>query len=107
MLDEKKEFAAVPLPLGNVESEGAASQTTFRGLPIAWIDEARTKSVTTRNAFGEDDISEIVTGKRHLIAYDGKNYEREEFLKSVFDEYKKYPYRVSFRAGDILRLGGN
>lgn len=60
----------------------------------------------SKSAFGEDD-TEDRNSTRHLILYEGKQQTRKEFLKSAFQEYRKYPCKVQFRTDDIYRLGGN
>ena len=75
----------------------AAAPLLFRGKPITWVE----------NAFGEDYIEERQSGVAHLIAYENKHFTREEFLKSVFPDYKRHPYKVKFKTDDIFRLGGN
>lgn len=79
----------------------------FRDLPISWDAVSKTKITVSENAFGEADIEEEPDGKRHLINYDGTQYTREQFLRRVFPEYKKYPYKVKFKTDDVFRLGSN
>lgn len=107
-----KNTAPAPRPLERAGREAAEDITTaeefsFRGQPIAWVDEPKTKTIVTANAFGPDEIRVKPDGCRHLIAYDGHTYEREEFLRSAFQEYKKYPYRVKPLTDDVFRLGGD
>lgn len=92
------------------EPEGAATAAApllFRGRPIAWVDVPKTKSVIVPNAIGEDGTEERITGKQHLISYEGKRYQREEFLTAMFPDYKKFPYRVKFKNEDVFRLNAN
>ena len=52
----------------------SATQTTFRGKPISWVEILTSKTVlVAKNAFedGEDDTRQQYS-TRHLIAYDGK-----------------------------------
>ena len=122
MDNEKKELdTSTPLPLdgkdcvplhraGAGQTEGAASAAApllFRGKPIAWVDVPKTKSVIVPNAIGEDGTEERITGKQHLISYEGKRYQREEFLTAMFPDYKKFPYRVKFKNEDVFRLNAN
>lgn len=105
-IEQKEHTANIPLPLDRAE-RGAAEEISFRGSPIAWVEEPKIKRTVTANAFGPDEIRGEYNGCRHLITYDGRTYEREEFLRSVFQEYKKYPYRVKPLTDDIFRLGGD
>ena len=122
MDNEKKELdTSTPLPLdgkdcvplhraGAGEAEGAATAAApllFRGRPIAWVDVPKTKSMIVPNAIGEDGTEERITGKQHLISYEGKRYQREEFLTAMFPDYKKFPYRVKFKNEDVFRLNAN
>lgn len=113
---EKKDFkVAVPLPLDEVgveaqppePSESTAAPLIFRGKPIEWVEAPQKTTIIHKNAIGEDYIEERQSGVRHLIAYENKNLEREGFLKTVFPDYKKCPYKVNFKTDDIFRLGGN
>ena len=90
-----------------ITGTSAAKPLTFRGEPIEWVTVPKTKTAKTANAIGEDETEECCDGMRHLIAYQGKLQSREEFLKSVFPDYKKYPYKVRFQNDDIYRLSGN
>ena len=85
----------------------AAAPLLFRGKPITWVEVPRKETITHENAFGEDYIEERQSGVAHLIAYENKHFTREEFLKSVFPDYKRHPYKVKFKTDDIFRLGGN
>lgn len=105
-IEQKEHTANIPLPLDRAE-RGAAEEISFRGSPIAWVEEPKIKRTVIVNAFGPDEIREEYNGCRHLITYDGRTYEREEFLRSLFQEYKKYPYRVKPLTDDIFRLGGD
>ena len=121
MQDEKEQKAAALLPCrtklcGQQEQSAAESKIagtstakplTFRGEPIEWVTVPKIKTAKTANAIGEDETEECLDGMRHLIAYQGKMQSREGFLKSVFPDYKKYPYKVRFQNDDIFRLGGN
>ena len=92
------------------QDEGAASAAApllFRGRPIAWVDVPKAKTVIVPNAIGEDGTEERITGKQHRISYGGKLYQREEFLTAMFPDYKKFPYRVQFKKGDVFRLNAN
>lgn len=124
MEHEKKEIGAsalLPLPnLNDLPSREAAGEDkaqdnnasasaplTFRGEPISWVTVPQNRTIVHANAIGMEDREEQETGVRHLIEYQGKQQKRGEFLKTVFPDYKKYPYKVRFKNDDIFRLGGN
>lgn len=119
---EKKEIEnPVLLPVGNLTGEpiakaepegkgkntGADKPLLFRSKPISWVTVSQTKLITHTNAFAEDVMEEETGGVRHLIQYENRQMSRTEFLKSVFPDYRKYPYKVQFKTDDIFRLGGN
>lgn len=113
------------LPIGNLEDELIEILTLtqenevtnnntetnktllFRGKPISWVTVPKTQTITRANAFGDDDIEEVTKKICHLIQYDGRQMGRDEFLKYVFPDYRKYSYKVRFKTDDIFRLGGN
>ena len=120
MIDEKEKTASLPLdtgecvPLHHVgagqgpgEAESAAAPLLFRGLPIVWTATRQTRRVAERNAVGPDTISERPGRKVNLIGYNGQTYQKEQFYRMAFSDYKKYPYRVNFLTDDVFRLGGN
>lgn len=100
-----------PLPLEGVEAEQgqtAAAPLLFRGLSIAWVAVAKTKTVLVSEcAFDGDDDTRDVENRNHLIAYKGNTKTRRDFMKSEFDEYRMHPYKVKFLTDDVFRLGGN
>lgn len=87
------------------------SNYVFRGEPIKMIQVSKPKKPIIIKNFidedGEDYIEERPDSKQYLISYRGTEYRREEFLKNVFPEYKKYPYKIKFNTDDIYLLGGN
>ena len=122
MENEKKEIESpVLLPTGSLgdrpietatledkaTSERADTPLLFRSKPISWVTIPQKKIIAHANAFDDDEIEEQITGVRHLSQYDNRQMSRTEFLKSVFPEYRKYPYKVQFKNDDIFRLGGN
>lgn len=83
-MNGQKDFAAVvPLPLERA-GRGAAEPLTFRGEPIAWLTVPTTKTVVTKNAFGDSEASERPGRKNHFILYGGNQYKREEFYQMAF-----------------------
>ena len=86
---------------------------TINGKTAEWvtIDNYRTKTVITENAIDKDepDIEDrIYKSKLNHILYDGVVYkQREELLKVLFPEYKKFPLKVRFKNDDVFYLGSN
>lgn len=119
--EKKENESPVLLPVGNLTDQpiakaepedegkntGADKPLLFRGKPISWVTVPQTKLITHANAFAEDETEEQTSGVRHLIQYDNRQMGRTEFLKLVFSDYRKYPYKVQFKTDDIFRLGGN
>lgn len=119
--EKKENESPVLLPVGNLTGEpiakaepedegkntGADKLLLFRGKPISWVTVPQAKLITHANAFAEDETEEQTSGVRHLIQYDNRQMGRTEFLKLVFSDYRKYPYKVQFKTDDIFRLGGN
>ena len=87
------------------ENSPAAAPLFFRGEPIAWEVVTTKKTKIIEGAFSDDEIER--EGKQHFIQYRGQQYRRDGFMKAVFPEYKKYPYKVKFLTDDIFRLSSN
>jgi hypothetical protein len=101
----------LPVVSGNENSdnkETAQKTTYFRGKQIAWITDERHITRTTQNAFdsANPDKDEVLK-HYNLILYDGKTYERAQFLKDMFADYMKYPYKVKFNTNNIFCLGSS
>ena len=119
--EKKENESPVLLPVGSLTDQpiakaepedegkntGADKPLLFRGKPISWVTIPQIKLITHANAFAEDETEEEAGGVRHLIQYENRQMSRTEFLKSVFPDYRKYPYKVQFKTDDIFRLGGN
>lgn len=86
MKDDKEKTTPVPLPLDGIgqKGEAAAEPLTFRGQPIAWMVRQESRRVVEENAFGPDLIGQRPGRKKNLIAYGGKQYEREGFYMDLF-----------------------
>lgn len=94
----------------DAEFEERKRNPLFRGKLIKWVTEDKySKERITENAFDKDnpDIEQKMIGRQHLISYDGQIYTREQFLKSMYSEYKKYPYKVQFNNDNVFHLSSN
>ena len=81
----------------------------FRKKLIEWVAENKYTIKTTENALDATMPYEeqIFRGTRSLIKYEEQIYEREEFLREVYKDYKKYPYKVQLNNDDVFYLGSN
>lgn len=90
------------------KSNTTQEATYFRGKQISWKIDERYITKTTENAFdsANPDNDEVL---RHynLILYNGKTYERVQFLKAMFADYQKYQYKVKFNTDNIFYLGSS
>ena len=84
------------------------NQLTFRNKPIKWTVKGNFTTKLLPNPFSvTPEQEEVYSGTNHFIKYDGKEYEREQFLKAFFKDYKKYKYRVDFLTDNVFWLGSN
>jgi hypothetical protein len=93
----------------NSDNKVIAQETTyFRGKQIAWTVDNRYTTKITDNAFDSANPDNDEVLKRYnLILYEGKAYERAQFLKACFADYQKYPYKVKFNTDNIFYLGSS